>query len=108
MADKPDLPLTAYTLPHLHFDRFERADRYAPPKRGFTPRDGGRERFSHGGKLAGELARALAIAHALLEQRDPAVAAGEPGVYVEINSEPHEPLPDAGWGKEGIRIAAVR
>lgn len=37
-----------------------------------------------------------------------AVAAGEPGVYVEINSEPNEPLPDAGWLKQGIRIAAVR
>ncbi len=109
MADKPDLPPTAYTLPHLRFDRFGRADRYAPPKRGFTPRDGGRERFSHGGKLTGELAQALAIAHALLEQqRDPAVAAGEPGVYVEISSEPHEPLPEAGWLKQGIRIAAVR
>ena len=108
MADKPDLPPTAYTLPHLRIDRFARTDRYAPPRRGFTPREGGRERFSHGGKLTGELAQALAVAHALLEQRDPAVAAGEPGVYVEINSEPNEPLPDAGWLKQGIRIAAVR
>lgn len=108
MADKPDLPPTAYTRPHLRFDRFARTDRYAPPKRGFTPREDGRERFSHGGKLTGELAQALAIAHALLEQRDPAVATGEPGVYVEINSEPNEPLPDAGWLKQGIRIAAVR
>lgn len=108
MADKPDLPPTAYTLPHLRFDRFARTDRYAPPKRGFTPREGGRERFSHGGKLTGELAQALAVAHSLLEQRDPAVAAGEPGVYVEINSEPNGPLPDAGWLKQGVRIAAVR
>jgi len=108
MADKPDLPPTAYTLPHLRFDRFARTDRYAPPKRGFTPREGGRERFSHGGKLTGELGQALAISHSLLEQRDPAVAAGKPGVYVEINSEPNKPLPDAGWLNQGIRIAAVR
>ena len=58
--------------------------------------------------MTGELAQALAIAHAVLEQRDPAVAVGDPGVYVEINSEPNEPLPDTGWLKEGIRIAAVR
>lgn len=108
MANKRDLPLTAYTLSHLRFDRFGRTDRYAPPKRNFSRRDGGRERSSHGVKLTDELVQTLAIAHALLEQRDPAVAAGEPGVYVEIHSEPREPLPDTGWLKQGIRIAAVR
>ena len=54
------------------------------------------------------MAQALAIAHARLQQREPAVAAGEPGVYVEINSEPDQPLPDTSWLKQGIRIAAVR
>jgi hypothetical protein len=108
MANQRDLPLTAYTLSHLRFDRFARTDRYAPPKRSFTQKDGGRERSSHGVKLKDELARMLATAHALLKQRDPALTAGEPGVYVEIHSEPHEPLPDTGWGREGIRIAAVR
>lgn len=108
MADKPDLPSSAYSHPHLRIDRFWRRSDYRPPPRGFSAKDSGRERFSHGGKLSGELAQALAAARRMLEERDPQVAEGEPGVYVEISSEAEKALPDSAWLREGIRIAAVR
>jgi len=108
MADKPDLPSSAYAHPHLRIDRFwQRAD-YRPPPRGFTSKDPGIVRFSHGGKLTGELAQALAAAHRMLQQRDGDIAVGEAGVYVEMTSEADKVLPDTAWQQQGIRIAAVR
>ncbi len=108
MADKPDLPAFAYIKPHLRIDHcWQRAD-YRPPQRGFSSKDSGRERFSHGRKLTTELAQALAVAHRKLEQRNPQLAEGDLGVYVEVLSEVDSVLPDSAWQKQGIRIAAVR
>ena len=94
MADKPPLENSAYSLPHIRIDQFgQRAD-YKPPSRGFSSKESGIERFSHGGKLTAELAQALAAAHRMLEQRDPDAAAGKPGVYVEIASQAKKVLPE--------------
>ncbi|WP_088343912.1 MULTISPECIES: S8 family peptidase [Rhodomicrobium] len=108
MANEPKGPLRTYTKPHLNIERFqERAD-YRPPRRAVTSRDGGLDRFSHGTKLSGELAQAFAAAHRLLGERDPDIAAGDAGVYVEIASPAETLLPDIGWQQKGIRIGAVR
>ena len=87
MADKPDLPASAYSLPHLRIDRFASAKPYRPPRRAMSKSDDGRERFSHGGKLNAELAQALVAAHRMLTERDESLAAGKAGAYVEIASE---------------------
>ncbi len=108
MADESKGPLRTYSKPHLSIERFqERAD-YRPPGRAISSRDSGIECFSHGTKLGGELAQALATAHRLLSERNPDIAAGEAGVYVEIASPAETLLPDSGWQQKGIRIAAVR
>lgn len=108
MADEPKGPLRTYSKPHVHIERFQARADYRPPRRKITPKDSGIERFSHGTKLGGELAQALAAAHRLLAGRDPDIAAGDAGVYVEIASPAQTLLPDSGWQQKGIRIAAVR
>jgi subtilase family protein len=106
MARKPvSIPHT-YSLPHLRIDRFAAALGYQPPKPKFRPTDEpGRERFSHGGKLAAELAHAMAAATRQRELRDPSVAAGKPNAYFEVASDAESLLPDKGF--KGVRIGAV-
>lgn len=108
MADKPELPNSAFKLPHLRIDAFASPKAYRPPRRSMSKPESDRQRFSHGGKLSAELAQALAAAHRMLAERDESIAAGKPGAYVEIASKIDDALPDKGWGQQGIRIAAVR
>src|SRR5262249_32285864 len=108
MANEPKGPLRTYSKPHIHIERFlDRAD-YRPPRRRITGRDSGLARLSHGSKLSGELAQALAVARRLLADRNPEFADGDAVVYVEIASPAQTLLPDSGWQQKGIRIAAVR
>lgn len=108
MADEPKGPLRTYSKPHLRIEQFQQRADYRPPRRTIASKQSGIERFSHGTKLSGELARALAAAHRLLAERNPDIAVGDVGVYVEIASPAETLLPDSGWQQKGIRIAAVR
>ena len=107
MARKPVSISHTYDLPHLRIDRFAVAEGYKPPKPKFRPGPADeRERFSHGGKLAAELAQAIAAGQRQRALRDPAIAVGKPNSYFEIASEIDKPLPDTGF--KGVRIGAVR
>lgn len=108
MARKPVPIKHNYALSHLRIDRFSEALDYKPPKqRRLFPEPEGRERFSHGGKLAGELAHAIAAARAQRQLRDPAIAVGKPNAYFEVSSNVDDALPEKGW-RNDVRIGAVR
>ena len=108
MARKPvPIPHT-YTLPHLRIDRFAKAYDYQPPRPAARAGlDAGRERFSHGGKLAAELAHAIAAAQRQRQLRDPTFATGKPNAYFEVTSDIDKLLPDKGW-RQDVRVGAVR
>lgn len=107
MARKPVSISHTYELPHLRIDRFAAAEGYKPPRPRFRPGlEDGRERFSHGGKLAAELAEAIAAARRQRALRDPSIAVGKPNAYFEVASEIDKLLP--GTGFKGVRIGAVR
>ena len=107
MARKPVSILRQYALPHLRIDGFAKAHAYQPPPPPGRPApDAGRERFSHGSKLAAELAQAIVAAARQRQLRDPAIAAGKPNAYFEVASELDKLLPDKGF--KDVRIGAVR
>jgi hypothetical protein len=106
MARKPFSLSRIYKLPHLRLDRFARALDYQPPQPVFRPRQkAARERFSHGNKLAAELAQAIAAAQLQRRLRNPSIAVGKPNSYFEVSSNIDELLPDTGF--RGTRIGAV-
>jgi Subtilase family len=97
----------SYALPHLRIDRFAQALDYRPPNRGRGGQEAGHDRFSHGTKLAADLAQAIAAARRKRHLRDPSIAAGKPNGYFEVTSDIDKLLPDKGW-RQDVRIGAVR
>jgi hypothetical protein len=108
MADKIDAQASRYSLPHIRIERFRRVSDYRPPGQKIDRRPSGHERFSHGRKLSGELAQALAAAHRIIETRDDGVAEGRSGTYLEVETPPGDDLPDLTWTSQGIRLGAIR
>ncbi|MFM9850376.1 MAG: S8 family peptidase [Hyphomicrobiaceae bacterium] len=108
MADKSDASASKYSLPHIRIERFRKVADYRPPGQAIESKPSDRERFSHGRKLSGELAQALAVAHRIIEGRDEAVAEGRSGTYLEVETSPGDDLPDLTWTSQGIRLGAIR
>ena len=86
MADKIDAQASRYSLPHIRIESFRKVSDYRPPGLKIEPKPSTHERFSHGAKLSGELAQALAAAHRIIQARDQAVGEGRAGTYLEIEN----------------------
>lgn len=95
---------SGYNRHHLHVDKFVDLKAYKRPNRGMAARDLGRETEQHAEQLKRDVAAAWADAEGLVATRDDAFV-GEPGIYLDFETMPDQPLPDLNWKSKGILLA---
>lgn len=79
MADAPR------DRPHLHVEGGGQSEPYTSPRLAITGLPPARVRAAHAGKLEEAVGTAVAQARRFLEERDPAIAEGERGFYLEFD-----------------------
>jgi hypothetical protein len=97
-----------HDLAHLRVDNFKISRDYSPPRRDMSGNSSGRNRNVHGPKLQAELLVAFAAARTAQVTRHPEARADSAGVYLQVESQPGEALPDLDWSSKHIRLGAVR
>ncbi len=108
MAPDIPAPVPQHNLSHLRIDRFFTGLRYTSPASGRTEHPLTRNRGEHANRLKAELSAAFTAARARVATRQLAARRKRPGIYVEVQSEPGQQIPELTWMRKGIRLGAVR
>ena len=108
MATDKAVPVPPHNKPHFRIEAFSKPSRYSPRKTGRTESPLTQDRQSHSVRLSGELSAAFNAARSRVASRTLATHRKRPGVYVEIQSQPGQPIPELTWMKKGLRLGAVR
>ncbi|MEO1206835.1 MAG: S8 family peptidase [Pseudomonadota bacterium] len=108
MADEAIKNLRIYDRPHVRIEAFKDTRNYKPPGQSMDPPSRLHERLVHGRQLSAGFSQAYAAVRQMLESRDEGIAAGRPGGYIEVETEPDARLPGLEWSSQGIGVGAVR
>lgn len=105
------MPDTPRDRPHLHIEGGGSPEPYSTPPRKITPRPlPARDREGHARALEHAIGEALAGAHRELAAREPDVAEGRPGFYLEIEipAEERAAIDQLGDRRKAVEVVAVR
>jgi hypothetical protein len=93
--------------PHLNIAGMAEVGEYRRPARKITKKFVRADHDAHGAELERQLLQAYAAAVANLALRDPAVMAGEPGIYLQVESLAGQSLESLELRSKKIRLAAI-
>lgn len=108
MATNTPVPIPPHNRPHFRIERFLSASRYVSPRTGRTDRPLTVDRKEQAARLVRELSVAYMAARERVATRALATRRKRPGVYVEVQSQPGQQIPELTWMKKGLRLGAVR
>jgi hypothetical protein len=93
---------------HFRIERFAISSLYTSRKSGRTERPLAQDRREQGIRLTRELNAAYTAARARVASRTLKSRGRRPGVYVEVQSQPNQQIPELTWMRKGLRLGAVR
>lgn len=84
------MPKRLRELPHIYLSDSGESENYTSRGRGSTPRPPSRDRVEHAKALERAIGQALVEARKQLESREPEIATGKPGFYLEFQVQADE------------------
>jgi len=103
----PDLPRD---LPHIYLSGGGQSESYTSPQSGRTPPPPVRDRASHADALERAIGQALDEARQQMRSRDPEIASGAPGYYLEVvfGADQQATIDSLGNRPKGVEVVAAR